>query len=878
MKFQSKMGAAALEDFKEANAASLNVANEGWKGAGLGALAGLSSIFGLGGIAGGALSNEVEKKKAEVEKLAKQVEVAAVDSGRAAVAAGKMSKEDFDKHVKVGAKGIISGFILGSLFGPIYGAIKGSELENLLDELKSKGKELDLIVKAEVKRQGKPATEGLSVGNEGWKGVVLGAIAGSAMLLAPGTGAAVRSEVTKKRQELENLVKKVEELAIDNGRKAVKEGKMTDADFKEHIKIPGKEYLKGAIMGALFGPFYGAIKGHELEELLKQVEAKKKEINTILKDAGAKQGTPANESFWDKWTTALEEEETAPEGGTTSTDIAPGTDPANPVEGKEVTVAATGSDAPAAPAEGETPPEGEVPPETPPEGGEPEAPAEGGDPLDPPAEGSDTPPPEGETPPPADGDTPPEGETPPEETPPADPEAPAADAATSDAESTPEAPAEPEGDDEDPEAETIEAEMEKVDTIEDEEEEASDDVERLQDATEALEGLISSLDCAVQQGGYNTAGSMAVRNNLNTITKMLRVKQLSIPALEDMETPAARIEGASTLKDQVVKFVERVIKAIKEAFARFANWSIEVYKRLTNAYTALETRAIKLAERVEASEMQTEKITSKNIVVGMMVAGKPVDDLGGFLNDLGAFAKYMNAPSSYSHYLEAIAECEVMIKDPTAEEQARGKISESLKRWAEDMAKHAANITKLVQEQYPDKMSENTQFFTVPLLGQQMISVTLPNSAEGIAQLNAVLGSFSDDGSATDIAPLDKAGAKKICELVAQIAKATRESAESNKGGVKELTNEIKKRNDTITAMAKTLQNGMMEEAGTPEKVRKVISFINSFFLTAPKLPVHAINRALPRNLSAALNYVGASIAGKAAEPAETAPPKQLAA
>ena len=117
---------------------------------------------------------------------------------------------------------------------------------------------------------------------------------------------------------------------------------------------------------------------------------------------------------------------------------------------------------------------------------------------------------------------------------------------------------------------------------------------------------------------------------------------------------------------------------------------------------------------------------------------------------------------------------------------------------------------------------------------------------------------------ANDVEALDQAAALKLCATVAAIAKEIRESGESNKGGVKELVAEISKRKDTILAMTNVVADEVMKDAGMGEKTRKVVGFINSMFIKTPNLPVHAINRAMPRNLSVALDYVAASLGGAA--------------
>lgn len=413
----------------------------------------------------------------------------------------------------------------------------------------------------------------------------------------------------------------------------------------------------------------------------------------------------------------------------------------------------------------------------------------------------------------------------------------------------------------DPEADEVEAEMGEVDKVADQEAEMGEDVEKLSDATESLEVVVAALECAIERGGLDFSGAILARNNVNTVTKSLKVRNLLLPALEEAESTAAKIEGAGNMKDTIVSFIRRIIEQIKSAATRFAAWVVETYKRLTNAYSALEARANKLAEKVNSTEMKTGALENPSLAKALSVAGKPVDDISVYLSNLSQFAKYMNNPGTYKGYLDAIDECEAMLKDPAQEEAARGKVSEKLSAWAKELEKHTLNVTKIMHSQ--SKTTENGQGFVVPLMGNQVLTVIIPNTAEGIhAMASAVANSGNSAASSVDA--LDKAKAAKVCSLVAQLAKETRESFEANKGGIKELEAGIKQRRETISAMITALQAKLTEGEEVSAR-RKVVMFVAKFMASTPKLPVHAVNRALPRDLTTALNYVAASVGTEAA-------------
>lgn len=733
MQLKSSLGIAALEGFKEdtINVDGLNAANEGWKGAVGGFVSGMFGIgpVSTGAVVGAALKNTVAQKKKEIELLAKEIEKAALDNGKSAVSSGKLSSEDFTKHVKVGSEGIIKGYILGTLFGPIYTAIKGSELEDLLGQLKAKTEDLDKILAAEAKKQGKPATES----NE------------------------------------------------------------DDVDPDAVDKEPKKDAADTTATGD-------------------DATAATSEVSTDQEGSATDGATDT----------------TTPQEGDVPTDGTPDptADPAATAEGDPTGDATTEID----PATGEPvtePITDGVDPDATTAEGDPAAVDENGDPVVGTGNATD------------------------------DENASAATAAVSEVEGAPDADL-GDGETEQADSEVVEEEMGDVDAITDLAEDADEDVEKLTNATEALEGIVSVLDAAAQRGGLDVFAATLLRNNLNTVTTNLSMRPLMIPALEDMGEVSTKIDGANTTKDQIVAFIKRILEALKQAFNKFGEWVTEIYKRLTNAFIAIERRAQKLAEQVKASQMKTGPLETKSLAEKLSVNGELVTDLPGQLDKIANMATYLNDPKSYSLYLEAIDLCEQLVKDPSKSEEIRGRISEVLAKWATAMQKSADSYTRASA----DKSKAET--FTLGLLNAQLLNVTIPSSAENIRILNSTTVKYGIAEGTPEA--LSQADAIAVCEKVAQLAKEIRESGEANRGGVKELIGEIQKRKDTIVAIAAAAAVSDNES----EAARKVIVFVNTLFMTAPKLPVHAINKALPGNLNSALDYVAASIGGKEANAVAT--------
>ena len=697
------------------------------------------------------------------------------------------------------------------------------------------------------------AVANLTAATEGWKGAVGGFAAAALGFSVAGVGqiavgAGLANEVEKKKAEIEKISREIEKAAMDNGKKAVSEGKLSAEDFKKEVSVGAKGVLRGAIYGTLFSGIYGAIKGSELEDLMAELKTKCAELDRILEKgkqtgevtekgvkggakpaakpkAGSKVAKEDNEGEDDAAAAAAADDAGAaadPAADDTAAAAAAGDDAASAAGADDAAAAgaddatATTDDAGAAAAADDT---GAATDDTAAAGADDTAGADDAAAVDP-AVADDA------------------------------GAAAAADSAVAQVDATGEAgevvaDAVPG----DAEAEVVEEQMSEVDQIEDKTNDVNEDVEKLEAATESLEGCVAILDAAAQRGGLDIFGASLLRNNINTVTGSLKVKPLMLPALEDMETPSSKIDGANSAKDQIVAFIKRIIEAIKSAFVRIGEWVVETYKRLTDAFVALERRAEKLAERVKSGKMKEGAIDNKHLASKLCVAGQPTTDVLAVLTNIANVAAYLNDPKAYKGYLEALDLCEEMVKNPEKEEEIKGKISEQLVAWAGELSKKA-------EKEYKPQGEEKSAVF-LWLLGNQGLKVRLPSSTKDLGAFESTVTNIDASSDAATVEALDQAAAEKVCAKVIEVSKAVRESAAGSKGGVKELTTEIAKHKDTLNA----LLTAKLKDEQVGPAMRQIAVFINTIALKASSMPVHAINRALPRNLSVALDYVAGSIA-----------------
>ncbi|MCK9234887.1 MAG: hypothetical protein M0R77_01055 [Gammaproteobacteria bacterium] len=101
-------------------------------------------------------------------------------------------------------------------------------------------------------------------------------------------GVAQKSAVKNLEAKIEKLTKEIKKIAEDNGREAVKAGKISSEDFDENFKgLSIGAIFSGIILGTLFSPIYNAVKSHQLEERTKEVVRLKKELDSLLNKAVA---------------------------------------------------------------------------------------------------------------------------------------------------------------------------------------------------------------------------------------------------------------------------------------------------------------------------------------------------------------------------------------------------------------------------------------------------------------------------------------------------------------------------------------------------------------------------------------------------------------
>lgn len=707
-----------------------------------------------------------------------------------------------------------------------------------------------------------PATEAFS---DRVKGFIFGTIGGGYY------GGKKAGEVSAIKQEIDHICQKIFEVSQDAGKAAVKEGKLSAEDFKQTFPANPSEVKKGALRGAFLSGFYGASKNNELAELKKQLNSKMSELDEILKAALK----PANESE------DAADEAAAAAGEPSASDISTGsaTDPGTPSP-DQVAPSATG-DAAGAPAEGTAPADASA--AAPVEGTDAAATGEAGAADAAPAEvgatdaGADL---GADLDAPAGGDL--GGDAGSADGAGAGGDAAGADGAGADLGGDADAGAEqpdvnaPAGEQTDVaatdtgaaegtggEGETMSTELtEEADAALSEEivssigevdsaagqiADVESDVETMNEALESLDNCNAILRRSIQRGGLNQDGAALLRNNLNTVTKTLKIRPLALPALEDMEDPSAKIDAADTAASQVTGLMQRISETVRGGLKSFGEWIANTTAQLTDVYARLEKRADLLGQR--AANAEGDK-GGEVEAVGMVAGGQPVQNLVKYLQGLEKSVVALGQAQTYDSYIQLLDTAEELVKDPAQAEELAATATKQLLAFRKKIASVSAQ-----------GQGENAGG-AVHFLGNRSVQFSIPGDLNDLAGFSSktVSGGEAQTGS---VPAMKQKEVVAVCGKVKELAGNFRQSLAEASGNVKQINKRITDKMGVIVDLSSRLDPKDGESGGS---VRKAANWVSRIVTTSSKLPVHAVYAEVPRTLTIALDFASKSIG--AARPA----------
>lgn len=373
------------------------------------------------------------------------------------------------------------------------------------------------------------------------------------------------------------------------------------------------------------------------------------------------------------------------------------------------------------------------------------------------------------------------------------------------------------------------------------------DVETMNEALESLDNCNAILRRSIQRGGLNQDGAALLRNNLNTVTKTLKIRPLALPALEDMEDPSAKIDAADTAASQVTGLMQRISETVRGGLKSFGEWIANTTAQLTDVYARLEKRADLLGQR--AANAEGDK-GGEVEAVGMVAGGQPVQNLVKYLQGLEKSVVALGQAQTYDSYIQLLDTAEELVKDPAQAEELAATATKQLLAFRKKIASVSAQ-----------GQGENAGG-AVHFLGNRSVQFSIPGDLNDLAGFSSktVSGGEAQTGS---VPALKQKEVVAVCGKVKELAGNFRQSLAEANGNVKQINKRITDKMGVIVDLSSRLDPKDGESGGS---VRKAANWVSRIVTTSSKLPVHAVYAEVPRTLTIALDFASKSIG--AARPA----------
>lgn len=125
------------------------------------------------------------------------------------------------------------------------------------------------------------------VSQEGFTGGLLGWIVGTSTFITPGISTAIHGAAKAQRDKLRGDIQEIAKRIAKVRAGEIEEVKKKGIKLPKDIENPDwNSIIKGALIGTFFGPFYGTYQGHKLQQMNNELQAKLRELESLLGQEG----------------------------------------------------------------------------------------------------------------------------------------------------------------------------------------------------------------------------------------------------------------------------------------------------------------------------------------------------------------------------------------------------------------------------------------------------------------------------------------------------------------------------------------------------------------------------------------------------------------
>lgn len=421
-------------------------------------------------------------------------------------------------------------------------------------------------------------------------------------------------------------------------------------------------------------------------------------------------------------------------------------------------------------------------------------------------------------------------------------------------------------------AATVAEELADVEAAAGDLEDGAADIEQLQAATEHLTDVIAIVQASMQTGGMDPIASMLVRKHVSVALESLDqpLDTIMLPALEDAETPSAKIGMAGDAIDAIKKFLARIAKAAADGFVKFGEWIATIWTRLTDANKSIKARAEKLRTMIKGATM-ADAVTSGSVIKGLA----SINESNGFpkdpLKDIQKsyeLMKFVADATNYKPLVDTVELLQVQSRSNISAEALAVKADEILSKMNARFVKEFNDSGLLFKNDDGGDMNASTIAAALP--GLRVVTCVVPQNLKALTSTGSAalkIPSIMYSPKTESVPALTAQEADKLCAMVIDACEWNISNNANRSKSLVEFNATMKKSVDKLNELAKAEAEIAIKQGAKEGLNEGVLRFIANaslkLFNATPRLPGYTISRVIPGMSSAALDFVAASIRTK---------------
>lgn len=407
------------------------------------------------------------------------------------------------------------------------------------------------------------------------------------------------------------------------------------------------------------------------------------------------------------------------------------------------------------------------------------------------------------------------------------------------------------------EAEQIELAGEEISAVSEEAQEVQEEVNEAADTAVAMEALACVLERSLQTGGLDQSAAALFMGQVQEKFKSMNYPQVGIPAMEDADSPSARVGVASQALATVKKFISDIVKALMEGLAKLAASAAQIFKLVSDQRRQVISRAEKLRTILSERGVRTEAILSPRLLAKIAVGADAPKDMLKQVKQAWDVVWYFSNPMAYSKLRDVYANATKMVDAADKAEGERADLTGFNAQYeaiTKDWSKKLNGQESVFNTNYTELTS-----YAAP--GNRVFVCRVPKNLASSRELFGTVQTTgqTSNNSTGSVTPVTVDQAKALLTFV-ESSMSDLFNSEAN-----ETTKSLEKYIKSFTAAVARLNTDAKVESGAAAKVTRLLGFVTTLTGTSVRLPMYAFARGYVSICSGTLDLVAMSIASDGA-------------